>query len=279
MHHQGDNQPIRIMPPNWKPHEIAIACKAYASATQNGIHGADQDLENFNADIIEKIRLLAPAGYLPDTYHERGRRIYPYLRDNVFGEIQKFNKALRIVNSSHPSGVTNKQMVSMAIAIHLKITNKMDYKNKDYDKEKWRLYGSWVILKDLPKFCYDLKKENNENSVNEVSKENEKENKNDAIVGMMVLSGNETSVSSTSTHVGRDKAKAIAKQENLKQKFEVFNENIKIGKSIVDKLSSLENILQKKTKVNIWKTVAAATTDPIKKEELLKKIIDLTDTF
>ena len=123
--------------------------------------------------------------------------------------------------------------------------------------------------------------------------ETETENESDAIVGMMVLGSNQTTTTTSSTSTnqenlsttksfrdfGRDKSKKHAENDHHKRKFEVFNENIKIGKSIVDKLSSLENILQKKTKVNIWKTVAAATTDPIKKEELLKKILDMTDSF
>ena len=110
------------MAPNWQPHKIAIACKAYASATNNGIQGCDQDIEKFNNDIVEKICLLAPSGYCPGTYHERGDRIYKYLCNNVFGELQKFNKSIQMVETSHPSGVSEEQKVSMAIAIHLKLT-------------------------------------------------------------------------------------------------------------------------------------------------------------
>ena len=63
------------MAPNWKAHEIAIACKAYAIATQNGIKGADQDLEAFNKLIVEKIHDLAPLGHPPGNYHKQGDRV------------------------------------------------------------------------------------------------------------------------------------------------------------------------------------------------------------
>ena len=163
----------------------------------------------------------------------------------------------------------------------------MDYNFKNLEKSKWRLYGSWDVLRHLPKFRFDIRDYDIEDL------DPETENENDAIVGMMVLGSNQTTTTTSSTSsnkesessiksfrgYGRDKSKKLAEKEHNERKFEVFNENIKIGKSIVDKLSSLENILQKKTKVNIWKTVAAATTDPIKKEELLKKILDLSDTF
>ena len=165
----------------------------------------------------------------------------------------------------------------------------MDYDFKNLEKSKWKLYGAWDVLRHLPKFRFDIR----DYDIEDLDPETENENKNDAIVGMMVLGSNQTTTTTSTTSTnkesvsstksfsgfGRDKSKKLAEQEHNKQKFEVFNKNIKIGKSIVDKLSSLENILQKKTKVNIWKTVAAATTDPIKKEELLKKILDLMDSF
>ena len=121
------------MAPNWKADEIALACQAYASATNNGIQGADQDIEAFCDDIVKKLEQLVPRpeSIQDNTYHKRGHRVYFYLRDNVFKEINKFNKALRIVDSSHPTGVNLSQKLSMAVAIHLGFTKKMDYYFKD----------------------------------------------------------------------------------------------------------------------------------------------------
>lgn len=140
------------MAPNWRPEEIAQACRAYANATDNGIVGSDQDLEKFSADIVEKLKVLSPSDVRPGTYYERGVRIYPYLRDNVFPEIQKFSKAMRLVEASGPSGVTDDQKVNMSVAIFLKKTDRMDYTFKDFDASSWRLYGAWKVLKNLPKF-------------------------------------------------------------------------------------------------------------------------------
>ena len=81
-------------------------------------------------------------------------------------------------------------------------------------------------------------------------------------------------------HGGRDKSKVLAEKERInKRKFEAIDANLKINKTLVDKLASIESILQKKAKVGILKTAAEAVTDPIKKEEILQKIIDLTDTI
>ena len=84
----------------------------------------------------------------------------------------------------------------------------------------------------------------------------------------------------TSRGGGRDKSKASAERERMnKQKFEVIDANLQINKTLVDKLASIESILQKKAKVGILKTAAEAVTDPTKKEEILQKIIDLTNTI
>ena len=77
------------------------------------------------------------------------------MRDNVFGNLQKFNKAIRKVEVSNPSGVTEQQKINMAVAIHLGKTNKMDYEFKDFDPFFWRLYKSWLNVKFLPTFSTD----------------------------------------------------------------------------------------------------------------------------
>lgn len=131
---------------------IALACRAYASATNNGIVGSDQDLERFSRDLLEKYKCISPSDVRPSTYYERGARVYPYLRDNIFPEIQKFSKALRLVDASGPSGVTEDQKTNMAVAIFLQKTDRMNYEFKDFDASSWRLFASWKVLKNLPKF-------------------------------------------------------------------------------------------------------------------------------
>ena len=96
------------MPKRWKPEEIALACQAYIGATDNPIDGTDQYFHTFSLDLVSRFKLLSPSGCEPDTYYKRGSRVYPYLRDNVFLEVQKFQKATKIVLISNPTGVTKK---------------------------------------------------------------------------------------------------------------------------------------------------------------------------
>ena len=130
------------MPKHWKGDEIALACQACDDATLNPITGADQDFVAFTSDLLKKYEALSPNVCEAGTYYKRGDRVYPYLRDNVFPDIRKFQKSLRLVHSSYPSGVTEDEIVCMAVAIHCNETESMEYRFKTYDCTKWKLYAA-----------------------------------------------------------------------------------------------------------------------------------------
>ena len=140
------------MPKRWKAKEIAITCQAYISATDNPIDGIDQDFHTFSIDLIDRFKVLSPSTCEPDAYYKRGSRAYPYLRDNVFPEVQKFQKALRVVLVSNPTGVTEQEKEYPAVAIHCKETKKMDYRYRTYNPNEWKLYQAYFYLKKLQKF-------------------------------------------------------------------------------------------------------------------------------
>jgi hypothetical protein len=75
-----------------------------------------------------------------------------FLRDQVFPDVNKFNEALRLVQASHPTGVNDDNIMSMAIALHLGETKRMDYQFKSYDHTKWANFAAWKILSIAPKF-------------------------------------------------------------------------------------------------------------------------------
>ena len=51
---------------------------------------------------------------------------------------------MRVVSISDPTGVTEKEKVNMAVAIHCKEKNKMEYKYKIYDPNGWKFYQSYL---------------------------------------------------------------------------------------------------------------------------------------
>jgi small ubiquitin-related modifier len=139
----------------WRSAEIAAVAKAYVDVTNNPLRDADQKQKVFTADLLSKLKDLAPAGHLyPGTYHQRGAAAWTFLSGTCFKDVQKFiNGALLSVYLSKPSGVTEQQKINVAVAIHMKKTNYMNHEYKNYDATKeWRHYLAWLQLRDLPSF-------------------------------------------------------------------------------------------------------------------------------
>ena len=139
---------------HWQNDEIALACKACISATQNPISGADQDDNEFTSDLISKFEINSPNVCEPVTYHTQGKTVYPYLRDNMFPNVQKFQKSLRTNCVTNPTGVIEQEKTNMVVVIHLKKVTRMDYAMKNFDPYDWKFYGGWLQLKNIPKFAF-----------------------------------------------------------------------------------------------------------------------------
>ena len=109
------------------PIDWIVGCtdKAYISATNNPINGTDQDFHNFSLDIVDRYKHISPSDCVDGTYYKWGARVYTYLRDNVFPDVQKFHKSMRVVSISNTTVVTDKEKVNMSVAIHCKETNKV----------------------------------------------------------------------------------------------------------------------------------------------------------
>jgi hypothetical protein len=140
--------------PVWKPKEREGAATAWFRATNNGICGADQKLEDFQEQILDVFKLLAPQDAKPGTYTDRsGKAVYVFLRDQVFPDINKFNDSLRLIQRSQPTGCNDDNKISMAIALHtINQVKRLDYSYKDYDHNKWPNYLAWKVLRQAPKF-------------------------------------------------------------------------------------------------------------------------------
>ena len=238
---------------HWKGDEIALACQAYVGATLNPITGADQDFVAFTSDLLKKYEALSPNVCEEGTYYKRGDRVYPYLRDNVFPEIQKFQKSLRLVHSSYPSGVTEDEIVCMAVAIHCNETESMEYRFKTYDCTKWKLYAAWNHLEKLPKF-------------HSTAPPNENDNQTLAILKR------------SSRGVGRGKKAAIAsqiKEEQIKRKREREEQRDKHFEKLVVDFTEVKQLIKKKSMSSILTNAIKSSNDPEVKDKLNGKLIKL----
>jgi hypothetical protein len=140
--------------PVWSPKERETAALAWFRATNNGNVGADRKSEDYQDEIYALFKLHAPSVHKAGIYKDRSSKaVYHCLQDKIFPDINKFNESLRLVQSSNPTGVNYDNIISMAIALHVKKeVTRMDYNLKDFDHNKWPNYLAWKILRESPKY-------------------------------------------------------------------------------------------------------------------------------
>ena len=73
--------------------------------------------------------------------------------DSISAEIQKFARALQVVVTAKPTGVSESQILSMAIAVHVGKTARMSYEHKDLQHDSWQLHLAYKVLRTHPKYC------------------------------------------------------------------------------------------------------------------------------
>lgn len=138
----------------WKSDELKLLAAAWIRATNDAERGADQRLGTFQETMLEKLKELSPAECPDGYYWKRGAvACQEYFRDKVSPDVQSFNKALKQVYDSEPTGCGQNEVIAMAVAIHMKKANKMDYHFKLFAVESWRNFGAWELLKCIPKFA------------------------------------------------------------------------------------------------------------------------------
>jgi hypothetical protein len=137
----------------WTSDERTVVCYAWINATNDSIHGKDQTGEDFWKKVHNNVKQMKPAGFEEGTYASRGHEaIKVFLKKGIFPDVNKFNVSLRSIRSSKPTGCTENEIISMAVAVHMKMTKSRDYDFKKLDPLKWPNYSSWRALKDNPKF-------------------------------------------------------------------------------------------------------------------------------
>ena len=254
--------------------------------------GTDQKKEAFVATLIERFKILSPENISEGTYWKRGPQVWKYIRDNVFSDVQKFNKALRLVDVSQPSGVSNQEIINMAVAVHIKATKKMDYNFRTQDPNSWRFYQAWIYLRKLPKFKYSITNSKNPNEEEEEEENESEEHTNTqstiaSVNSETVASVNsETSYSSTgsenatiakhnASRGGGKGKKATQKVKALELKRKRQAENGIRLNQIAGDISDLKNMLKKKTKVSMLCKAIAVTSNQEKKKQLEEKLSTL----
>lgn len=71
-------------------------------------------------------------------------------------DCQKIRSVLGLIRACRPTGVTEEQILSMAIAKHLGMRETMSYDARDFPHEQWNNNNAYLILRCVPKFRDDM---------------------------------------------------------------------------------------------------------------------------
>ena len=117
------------------------------------VRGTNRDTTDFWEEILEKFRAKAPDDALSGSYGDRGAKaLRSRWQDFVSKEVNSFNKALRKIYSSNPTGVTQNEMINMAVAIQVGDVNCLQCRERDRDPKTWEHHNCWLVLKGHRKF-------------------------------------------------------------------------------------------------------------------------------
>jgi hypothetical protein len=102
----------------WDAIERQIAAKAYVSASENNINGADQRTSTFADTIHRYVIEYMPLDADPKRFSGRDpKRILTFLKKDVMPDVQKFSAAIGAVQASLNT-VTHLKMTSCAWQLH-----------------------------------------------------------------------------------------------------------------------------------------------------------------
>lgn len=140
---------------SWCAQECSDLARAWIAASEDPIIGIDHTSLHFNRAMFEKFSAMATQGMSDKKYGERGLRPVRSKWDQISADCQKFRRALRFIKACNPTGVTEDQVISMAIAKHLGKRDTMAYDVRDFPHERWNNHLAYRVLHRVPKFKED----------------------------------------------------------------------------------------------------------------------------
>jgi hypothetical protein len=158
---------------SWDATELGELARAWVRTSEDPVTGIDQTAARFTQTLFDNFCANAPVGAPEKTYALRSPHAVKQKFDDVSTEIQKFRKSLRKVYASSPTGVTEDNILSMAIAMHIGKTDSMCYEYKDLSHSLWLLYKAYNIFKTHPKLSSGINHGANRNSSLETPLESE----------------------------------------------------------------------------------------------------------
>lgn len=136
----------------WTAGECADLARAWIGTTEDPIRGVDQTSQLFYSTMFERFCSLAPPGSSSKQYHGRQLRPVRAKWEAMAADCQKFRAALRFIRACKPTGVTEDEIMCMAVAKHLGKRTSMNYDARTFPEDKWVYHLAFRVLRRVPKF-------------------------------------------------------------------------------------------------------------------------------
>lgn len=123
--------------------------RAWIFASTDPIVGKDQTGKRFFTTVYNRFKSY---GSGPGKYGARSLESCRQKFASISADCQKFKLAFRKVNNCHPTGAVEDEIVSMAAAIHVGVSDKMQYENRGLSHDRWQNARAWRFLRAYPKW-------------------------------------------------------------------------------------------------------------------------------
>ena len=127
--------------PTWNSAEAALVAQCWIQVSEDGtgvngaLSGSEQRTNEFWQKVMQLLEEKAPPEAVQEgRYNYRGMKpIKSYWRDQISKDCNAFNRKLMLVYSANPTGCTELDKISMAVAIHLGKVERMEYRFKTFE--------------------------------------------------------------------------------------------------------------------------------------------------
>lgn len=135
--------------------ENNILARACISAIEDSIAGADQKAKMFFEIMYCRFIEKGPSveALVEGKYGFRASGICCTHVAELSADTQKLASAFRKVRSCNPTGVSEEDILSTAVAIQMGKSRTMDYEMKGYCKENWLGYKAWLAFRRYAKWA------------------------------------------------------------------------------------------------------------------------------
>lgn len=135
----------------WSDTDLANLARAWVQAREDPVTGIEQTAGRFRCTMFARFKELEPRDSSKKTYGGRTAKSVRAKFDEVAADVQNFRHPFRLFRACNPTGVTQDEVLSMEISVHLGKRKYMAYEAPYFPHCQWRKHLSFRVLSLHPK--------------------------------------------------------------------------------------------------------------------------------